>query len=290
MSPSPLASEVWPAFDRTRVRTLTDARLQLHHAAQLATALGISYLAPRPDDGHTALVWDPVLGALLSQPVGAVRIGVRVRDLTLLVVTTHADANAATNSYNVCDALPLHGRSSADADGAIRAALAPLGLDATRYTQRRHYSLPSHPVGNGANFDAGDGYAFGALDAAYRGAAVALSALRDRVASASDVRCWPHHFDIATLVSFAPGRSSSAGLSPGDDSYDEPYYYVNVHPQPTPTQLTDRLDGNGQWHTDGWIGAVLPASRWAVDASAQAAQATAFLTSAIAAARRLAMT
>jgi len=64
--------------------------------------------------------------------------------------------------------------------------------------------------------------------------------------SASDVLCWPHHFDIATLVTFASDRSSSVGLSPGDGSYDEPYYYVNVHPQPDPAQLTDRLKGEGR--------------------------------------------
>jgi hypothetical protein len=45
--------------------------------------------------------------------------------------------------------------------------------------------------------------------------------------TASDVRCWPHHFDLATLISF-PTRETDvtgyvgAGLSPGDEYYNEP--------------------------------------------------------------------
>src|SRR4051812_30076366 len=38
---------------------LSDARRQLHHAAQFATAAGISYLPARPDDSHTNLEWLP---------------------------------------------------------------------------------------------------------------------------------------------------------------------------------------------------------------------------------------
>lgn len=289
MSRPPLTAAEGHVFDPAQARTITDARLQLHHAVQLATALGISYIEPRDDDAHTTLHWDAPLGALLSQPVGAdaIRVGVRVHDLTLLVLTAGAPGHKSADAYIVRERVPLHGLSIADVDNAIRSALASLGLDASLYTQRRHYALPPHSVENGANFDSADRAAFGALDAAYRGAAVALGALRAREANATEVRCWPHHFDIATLVTFAAGRSSSVGLSPGDGSYDEPYYYVNVYPQPAISQLTDRLDGDGRWHTEGWIGAVLPASHWAFDASAQASQIAAFLNSAVAAARRL---
>ena len=36
---------------------LVDARLQLHHAAQLVAAVGATLLPPRPDDGHPNLGW-----------------------------------------------------------------------------------------------------------------------------------------------------------------------------------------------------------------------------------------
>ena len=74
-----------------------------------------------------------------------------------------------------------------------------------------------------------------------------------RKLTASDVRCWPHHFDLATLISF-PARDDcvtgyvGAGLSPGDEYYDEPYFYVSVYPKPDSAALP-RLPKLGHWHT-----------------------------------------
>ena len=38
-------------------RTLTDARLQLHWAAQLAATVGRTLAEPRADDSHTSFRW-----------------------------------------------------------------------------------------------------------------------------------------------------------------------------------------------------------------------------------------
>lgn len=89
---------------------------------------------------------------------------------------------------------------------------------------------------------------------------------------ASDVRLWPHHFDIATLVALGAGASTGAGLVLGDSCYEGPYFYVNVHPQPSIEQLTDPLAGGGTWQTHEWVGAVLPGSRIVGDAATQQAQ------------------
>jgi hypothetical protein len=53
-------------------RNLGDARLQLHHAAQLVAAMGISYLPHADDDSHTNLGWiDGSASALASHVVNA---------------------------------------------------------------------------------------------------------------------------------------------------------------------------------------------------------------------------
>ncbi len=56
------------------------------------------------------------------------------------------------------------------------------------------------------------------------------------------VRCWPHHFDIATYVGLEDGdyetaRGIGVGLSPGDEAYDQPYFYVNPWPHLDPAGL-----------------------------------------------------
>src|SRR4029079_7803840 len=106
---------------------------------------------------------------------------------------------------------------------------------------------------------------------------------------ASDVRCWPHHFDIATLITPAEGKSVGVGLEPGDNYYDEPYFYVNMLPAPDAKALPDSLEGDGVWHTQEWIGAVLPVSRITSDSQSQESQVQRFLRSAIDTAKRAVM-
>src|SRR5262249_62389310 len=70
----------------------------------------------------------------------------------------------------------------------------------------------------------------------FTNADVALGTIRVEVAArgldAPPVRCWPHHLDLDTLVTVAPGRTTGVGFEPGDESYDEPYFYVSVYPAP----------------------------------------------------------
>jgi len=267
------------ALDPSQATLLTDARGQTHHAAQFATAAGISYLQHEADDSHTNLEWLPALGALASHVVPGTnpfRLAVRVADLTLLVL----DGGGAVTS-----SIALHGQTIAGAAAWIRARLTELGADGRRYTLSRHYVIPAHPVGDGAAFDTSDRTNFEQLSRWFACAADELTALRSST-GASDVRCWPHHFDIAVLIDLGAGRSIGVGLEPGDGYYDEPYFYVNMHPQPPAAALTAGLDGNGRWHTREWIGAVLPGSR-VINGDGQRTQISAFLHSAVTAARSL---
>lgn len=250
------------------------ARQQLHHALQFATAVGLSFLETAADDSHTNLGWSPALAALASRevsgPNGPVQVALRVRDLTLLVMV----------DGHVTSEVPLHGRTIPQATSVLQEALAGSGLAGARFTLRRHYVIPTHPVATGTPFDAvTHAPAFGAL-----ADWLDLSAgILEEVASAlggSEVRLWPHHADIATLVRLPGGRSTGAGLAIGDAYYEEPYYYVNAYPAPIRAAITSRpLAGSGHWHLRGWTGAVLPVSR--VTAAEQRTQVEAFLSSAL---------
>jgi hypothetical protein len=265
-------------LDPTMAPALADARLEAHHAAQFATAAGISYLPHEVDDSHTNLEWLPAHGALASHVVPArdpFRLAVRVADLTLLLLD---------DRDSIASSLELNGRTIADAATWIRARLSERGVEGRRYTLTRHYVIPPHPVGDGARFDTTDRGAFEQLSRWFGVAAEELASLRTST-GASDVRCWPHHFDIAVLIEAGPGRSVGVGLEPGDVYYDEPYFYVNMHPQPMAPPTT-RLDGNGSWHTREWIGAVLPGSRL-TPGEGQRTQISAFLASTVSTARSL---
>ncbi len=91
----------------------------------------------------------------------------------------------------------------------------------------------------------------------------------------SPVRCWPHHFDLATLVSFDEessdvNRSISIGFSPGDESYETPYFYVAPWPYPEMRLLPDLA--HGHWHTDGFLAGVLTLDDPAINVPIEAVQ------------------
>ena len=108
-----------------------------------------------------------------------------------------------------------------------------------------------------------------------------------RWASASSpIRCWPHHFDIAVLLAGPhDGQTIGVGMSPGDASYGEPYWYVTPWPH-SGEFVSQPLAGAGTWHAGNWVGAVLRSSQMRrQDATTQRTQVSAFAASAIAASR-----
>src|SRR5262249_42155357 len=97
----------------------------------------------------------------------------------------------------------------------------------TRGQRMPPYELTAHAVTQGAAYSVADvADALRELSTWFANADLSLVRIQrqmvGRKLAASDVRCWPHHFDLATLVSF-PARDADAigyvgvGLSPGDE-------------------------------------------------------------------------
>jgi hypothetical protein len=269
----------WTDLDPALAADLVDARLQLHHAAQLATAIGISYVPRRADDSHTNLEWLPGTQALASRLVDTAtpfRVAMRPSPLSLLLL----DA-----SHALLGEFSLNGRTVEDGRKWLQSVLSSVNADPEQLTLKRHFTIPSHPVFDGAAFDASNDRAFRELSLWYDNAASILTAMTAETPGASEVRCWPHHFDIAALIEVVPARDGQyahtvgVGMEPGDNYYAEPYFYVNMYPSPPASRVSAAIDGRGMWHTREWIGAVLPASR--LERTAQRAQVESFIDSAV---------
>lgn len=217
-----------------RLRT---ARLMAHHAAQLAVAPAFTLLPREGDDGHTALSWSTGLRAFVGPSIGGRRAGLRVADASLMV----AEADKPRS------VLSLPGMTRAN-------ALAWLGRHFDEVLRLPEHDLPAHAIEAGGRFGIADESTV-LLARWLEGAAGVLEHLRERLPGASPVRLWSHHFDVATLVTLAPGRSVGLGLSLGDGSYDEPYWYATPWPYPLHQQRARLIAG--AWHEQGWVGAVL---------------------------------
>lgn len=287
-TPSPLAPPArgaWQPLGAVPPTALAAARAQLHHAAQVADAAAITLLPREPDDSHTAFTWDARLGALVARAVPAprpVRTALRVGDLALLLLLGD-DAAAAC---------PLDGRSQGDALAWVREQVAAGGADGARVSLRRHFAIPGAAPDAARPWRLGDGAAFRELAAWYANGDALLRAVAAREPAAGPVACWPHHFDIATLIEEprdAAGRPHTigVGLSPGDEYYAEPYLYVGPSPHPEPRGLPALPVG--RWHTTDWVGAALPGSEAvaAGNAAAQERRARAFVDAAVEGVRAL---
>jgi hypothetical protein len=278
MTTSTLSSTDWRQLGAVAPRALTDARLQLHH----------SLLPPRPDDSHTNFGWVRSADALATHLVPAptpFRAALRPASLELLLLDA---ANATLFS------LALHGRTVDEAFNWLASHIATTGADAKRLTAKKHYEIPAHLVGTGRAFDAADLAPFRELASGYANAARLFGRLAAATPGASDVRLWPHHFDLATLITVreaaggAGATTIGVGHSPGDEWYDEPYCYVSPYPAPA-VETPPALPTGGHWHRTKWFGAVLTSTDLvaAGGAAAQAARASAFVDGAVAAARGL---
>jgi hypothetical protein len=145
------------------------------------------------------------------------------------------------------------------------------------------YQMPEHPVGRGAPYGAaGLAAPLAVLADWYANADQMLGETRQRIVArgidAPPVRCWPHHFDLDSLISLGAGaraRTVGIGFCPGDEYYDQPYFYVSCHPPPVIGALP-ALPPAGHWHSHHFTAAVALADR-IVEAGDQRAAAQAFL-------------
>jgi len=80
-------------------------------------------------------------------------------------------------------------------------------------------------------------------------------------------------------VTVAPSRTTGVGFSPGDDFYDEPYFYVSLYPAPDVASLP-RLPAIGHWHATPFTAAIATAGR-IVEAEDQRREVEAFLRAAV---------
>ncbi len=89
--------------------------------------------------------------------------------------------------------------------------------------------FPAHPLAHGAFFDASQKLALRELADYYISAHRLLQTIVTTNENASAIHIWPHHFDIATLITLPGSKNANpltvgVGLSPGDISYQEPYW------------------------------------------------------------------
>lgn len=167
-----------------------------HFAAQVVSAAGTTLLPADPSFQHTNLGWtDEAGGALAGRPVDGLRAALRVRDITWLVLDDAGGIRAQ---------LAAAGRTVAGGMSWLRDILNEHGLPGGRL-HTSTYEMPDHPLGRGAPLSAEDVDGLASLADGFAAAHAQVGAAVAGHAGASEVRVWPHHFDLASLISLESG-------------------------------------------------------------------------------------
>ncbi|MEM1436081.1 MAG: hypothetical protein AAGG11_18645 [Pseudomonadota bacterium] len=239
----------------TPPQQLGSARLLSHAAVQWPSRAARANLQPLADDSHSNLGWHDDSQALVSHPLdrdGRYQLAFSFTSAALLWLT----------EGTVAATLLLADADETSAGAWCDALLAEAGLRATGVAEVPYELAPVDYAGFAAA-----GAALETLGAWYAQGQVVLQTLvgafGPRAVVLPTVRCWPHHYDLGTLFALdasdpETARSIGVGLSPGDGSYAEPYFYCT--PWPTPARLPAAPE-TLHWHTQGFTSLVLPASR-----------------------------
>jgi hypothetical protein len=101
-----------------------------------------------------------------------------------------------------------------------------------------------------------------------------------------DARLQLHHETGADGVAT---KTIGLGLSPGDTSYAEPYWYASPWPYPEASTTLPPLPDGAHWHREGFTSAILTAGAWLAGGPdpEQPARLRSFLGTALAAGRRV---
>jgi hypothetical protein len=263
----------------TTLEDFTDTRIQLHYAVQFIAAVGKALLPPKPDESHVSLGWNPELNYFVSQIVPAAKpfqVALDVVTLTSLILDEKGDKIAE---------FPLDRQTLAQGMTWLKDEIDKLGAEAEKVKFVSYPSdFPDRPLAHGAVFDATQESERKELMGYYADTYLILQDIVATNQGSSPVRTWPHHFDMATLITLLGIQDGNqmtigVGFSPGDNSYNEPYWYVTPWPYPNTTNLP-ALAAGGFWHTENWVGAVLKASEIR-EVSAKKVQVTDFIISAV---------
>ncbi len=247
---------VWRHLGGVDPKTLREARVQAHYAAQRIGAPAVVLLNAKPDWSHTALTWNDKHQALVSAPLpSGTSLGLRLPDLDMIELKDDI----------VVHDLDLAGRSNEDINYYLANHLEAYGVTAEKLANATYSGMPDHSVAQGGPYDPnGLASEFAEIARWYSNAARAIEMVREELLNVSPgpsaVYCWPHHFDIACLVTFEEGdpetaRAIGIGMSPGDTAYEQPYFYVNPWPRLSRDELLP-LQPPGHWHIEGFVGAI----------------------------------
>lgn len=249
--------KTWTSF--TQLNENLNSTIQiLHHAAQFVAMYGNSYLAKQPDDSQNNLEWNEDLKRLQGRWVENAnsRLSLDVVNFELILEFQGRDIH-----------MNLDGWTKHQVLANLLAASKETGLDTSLLKPISQFTIPSHPVNDGAMYQKPPLNILETWASWLTNGNQLLKRIKPGFESSSEIRIWPHHFDLGLYIPMTKDDTGSdiqsigAGLAIADSYVSEPYFYINYWSKETIiSRMENVIFDYGYWNTRDWKGLVLPLS------------------------------
>lgn len=248
----------WYQLRSTNLEALADMRDQVHVAIQNVALIGRQYLPKSKEDENATLSWIPGLWRMAGKWIddNSFRSSLSLRDFHLYLVD---------GKLNIVDELKLHGANFKETMLWLERNIGAHDLGHKSLSIELPYDFDLLKVKGSQPFIEFDERQYEDFGGFYHNAFIVCQDIKSAHKNTSEIKIWPHHFDLATMITLIDigdpslNTSVSVGFSPGDAQHPEPYFYVNSWPHANAQNL-GALPQGSFWNTNGWVGGVLPIS------------------------------
>lgn len=226
----------WHDFSSDFGIELSNTYKMIHQAVQFLAITSKSILPPRYDDSHTSFIWDYQDKCFASEWLNV--------NHTFRLEIDPVSLSLRLNPYKKqsTDTVQLVGKTKKEVYAQLQKILLKWGITMQHFTNEMHYDLPEHKVNKGGKYQTHSIDLHNEVVKHYSNAYLLLSLLKGKNPLTGDIRCWPHHFDIAAdfpLITQIDNLSMkfSLGFSPANPDFPEPHFYfllrskegINLH-------------------------------------------------------------
>ncbi|MFT4738895.1 MAG: hypothetical protein ACI8QD_002909 [Cyclobacteriaceae bacterium] len=276
-----LVNKEWYPLISVEKDDLHDAFETFHTAVQNISSVGRTFLPDQhsADDDAATLIWVPGLWRLAGQWIPAAktfRSSISFKDFTIYLVD---------QKLNTLGSLNLTEKSYQESMLWLEQQIISLELSTNQLSTELPYELPLYAKHYKDPFNLISPTLAEIVGGYFHNTYLLLTAIKHEHELTTDVRVYPHHFDMEMKIILKKTGDLSTdtyvrlGFSPGEPSI-EPYLYINSWPYPETADLPLAPAGS-EWRVDDWVGLSYPISQL-LDTSNQAAEMAAFFSAGLA--------
>lgn len=190
-----------------------------------------------------------------------------IEDPTVRVLLDVLNFELIIDKYLAFESIPLEGWTKDQAIANLITELKTTKLDTSKLRPISQFTIPKHQLDEGSSFTKPPNELLEEWGCYQSNSLRILEGIKSQYAEASEVRVWPHHFDMGLYIPVSKDergndiQSIGVGLAIADAYVSEPYFYINhwskegiIYPDPLPKMRS------GYWNIKDWKGLVLPSS------------------------------